>query len=400
MTTAAGVGLSIETDPVTAARQAARAALGKAGVDRADWGMVFATGAHRPRYAALLAAVQGTLGTERIVGCSAWGVLAGGEEVEGRPAVAVMAVRSDRIEATTLLAPIGDDQGPAAAVEIGRRLGGDPRAAGGEAPGALVLLPDPLALRPDLFLNALAREVPGAPAIGAAASGDPKIEGTFQFCGRNVATRSLAALALSGDLEISVGITQGCQPLGEPCRITRGGSNLILELDGRPALEVLRSRLPAPLRDSLERLGGHLFVGLPPDPDQARIEPGEYLVRNLIGADPARGALAIGTTIKEGQPILLVLREGQAARDDLKQVLARLSAAPARPRYRFGFYFNCAARGRSLYGMPGIDAAYISGALDNLPIIGFFGNAEIAPLRGANHLFTHTGVLALVAERT
>ncbi len=46
----------------------------------------------------------------------------------------------------------------------------------------------------------------------------------------------------------------------------------------------------------------------------------------------------------------------------------------------------------------GIDTAYISGRFPGLPIIGFFGNAEIAPLHGSNHLFSHTGVLALITE--
>ena len=392
MGTSAGVGLSTADDAAHAARQAARRALESARIGRADWAVVFATAPHRPRYAALLAALQETLRTESITGCSAWGVLTGREEVEGRPAVAVLAARSDRLSGTTLLAPVGEDRGPGAALEIGRRV------AGGSDPGLLVLLPDPFALEPDPFLRELARAAPGLQAIGAAASGDPRATGTFQFFGRNVATRSLAALHLSGGLHSVIGITQGCQPLGDPCRVTRGASNLILELDGRRALDVLRSRLPVALRDALERLAGHLFVGLPPDPAQSRIEPGEYLVRGLLGVDPERGALAIGATVREGQPILLALREGQSARDDLKQMLARLGTPPAGCAYRFGFYFNCAARGTSLYGMPGIDTAYLSATFGDLPILGFFGNAEIAPLRGTNHLFTHTGVLGLFAE--
>ena len=48
--------------------------------------------------------------------------------------------------------------------------------------------------------------------------------------------------------------------------------------------------------------------------------------------------------------------------------------------------------------MPGIDTAFISSALGDVPIVGFFGNAEIAPLRGRNRLFTYTGVLALIGE--
>ena len=392
MTTSAGVGLSRDADPLRAARQASRTALERAGLEGADWGLVFATGSHRPHYAAMLKAIQETLATESLFGCSAWGVLTGTEEIEGEPGVAVLAVRSDRIEGRTLIAPADDEEGSAAAREIALQ------ASGGAGPGLLVLLPDPLALRPDPFLRELRRIAPGAQVIGGAASGDPRADSTFQFYGRNVATRSLAGLHLSGAFTPVIGVTQGCQPLGDSCRITRSASNLIMELDGRRALDVLRQRLPAALRDSLDQLAGHLFVGLPPDPGQERIDPGEYLVRNLLGADRESGALAIGGPIREGEPIVLALREGQSARDDLKQMLGRVVRPPSGAAYRFGFYFNCAARGTSLYGMPGIDTAYISSALGELPIIGFFGNAEIAPLRGANRLFTHTGVLALVAE--
>jgi small ligand-binding sensory domain FIST len=162
---------------------------------------------------------------------------------------------------------------------------------------------------------------------------------------------------------------------------------------------VLRSRLPGPVAASLERLGGHLFLGLPPDPLQEEILPGEYLVRQLMGIDEERGALVVAATVRAGEPLFVVLREAQAAREDLKEMLRRLGPEVRRGA-RFGFYFNCAARGTPLYGMSGIDTAFISSVLGDLPIVGFFGNAEIAPLRGRNRLFTHTGVLALIGEGT
>lgn len=390
MATSAGVGLSTETDTQQAAREAARLALDRCGASRADWAVVFATAAHRPRYASALSEIRSTLGTDDLSGCSAAGVLTTSQEVEGRPGVAVLAVRSDRIECRALIATAHDEQGRDAAREIGQQIADAPGV------GLAVLLPDAAAVRPDTLLQALAGAAPGIEAVGAAASGDFHNRQTFQFCGRNVATRAIAAQALSGGLRADIGVTQGCQPLGAPCTVTRGRDNLIMELDGRPALDTLRSRLPGSLRDSLELLAGHLFVGLPPDPAQERIDPGEYLVRSLIGADKETGALAVGGTVREGQPIALVLREAQSAREDLKRMLASLRGRPE--DYRFGFYFNCAARGSSLYGMPGIDTAYISGVLGDLPILGFFGNGEIAPLHGVNRLFTQAGVLALVSE--
>ena len=392
MTTAAGVALSTQADTAAAAREAAAGALARAGGGRVDWGVVFATVSHRPHFAAMLAEVQATLGTDLISGCSAWGVLTGSEEVEGRPAIAVLAVRSSRLAAQTFYIPAGDSQELGVAREIARQIGPPLEE------GLLALWPDPFTVRPDELVRAFGRVLPGVEAVGAAASADPSGDRTFLFHGRNVAAGGLAALRLSGSLRRTVGITQGCQPLGDPCRVTKGDGNVILELDGRPALEVLRQRLPPSLRDSLDRLGAHLFVGLPPDPDQERIEPGEYLVRTLIGGDSQRGAVVVGGAVREGEPVLLVLREGQAAREDLKQMLARLGRAAAATPYHFGLYFNCAARGTGLYGLPGIDTAYISGTFDDLPIIGFFGNAEIAPLRGVNRLFTYTGVLVLIGE--
>ena len=54
MATRAGSGLSENPDAAQAAREAAGGALGAAGLDRADWAIVFATMPHRPHFADLL----------------------------------------------------------------------------------------------------------------------------------------------------------------------------------------------------------------------------------------------------------------------------------------------------------------------------------------------------------
>ena len=390
MATSAGVGLSQQAETIAAGREAARMALEVAGGERADWGLVFATMPHRPAFAPMLAEIEKVLGTSRICGCSGWGVLGAGTEVEGEPGVAVLAVRSDRIQADALLEPSGEDFGRQAALSIGAQIADDR--------GLLLAFPDPFAVRPDLMLETLHETAPDTRAVGGAAAGAPRVQGTYQFHGRNVATRSLAALHLKGSLSAAFGITQGCQPLGPVFHVTACHENTVLQLDGRPALAVLQSILPAGLGQAIERLSGHLFVGLPPDPEQTLLEPGEYVVRPIVAVEPARQAILLGEEVTEGEPLLFVLREGQAARDDLKQMLGRMSAVAGEDHPSFGLYFNCAGRGASLYGLPGVDSAFLSRQFGALPIIGFFGNAEIAPLRGVSRLFTYTGVLALVGE--
>src|SRR5262245_8570390 len=165
------------------------------------------TSPHRPQFAGMLAEIQKRLGTPLITGCSASGVLTGSQEVEGRPAVAVLAVRSDAMRASTFFVPLGENDPSGAAREVTRQIGTDP-------PDLMILLPEPLAARPDHLLHEIGRSGPGREAVGAAASGDAELRGTFQFYGRNVASRAVTGLHLSGELRRSIGITQGCHPLG------------------------------------------------------------------------------------------------------------------------------------------------------------------------------------------
>jgi len=116
--------------------------------------------------------------------------------------------------------------------------------------------------------------------------------------------------------------------------------------------------------------------------------------------DQKSGYIAVPQNVEDGQLIGFTLRNPEMARQDLKQMLDRITSNqnPDNP-FRFGFYFNCCARGSSLYGHEGIDAAYISSALGDVPFIGFFGNSEFAPIQDSNHLFTYTGVLVLFSDK-
>ena len=69
----------------------------------------------------------------------------------------------------------------------------------------------------------------------------------------------------------------------------------------------------------------------------------------------------------------------------------RLDGAPD-----FGLYFDCAARGRGLYGREGVDLAAIHQHLGEFPLLGMFGGFELATTYGMARVYTYTGVLVLV----
>jgi small ligand-binding sensory domain FIST len=180
--------------------------------------------------------------------------------------------------------------------------------------------------------------------------------------------------------------------------ITKAQAHIIHEIDGKPALEVFARLLKGPLAQDLRRALQVLFVGLPADDHRNTVGPGEYVVRNIIGLDPEKGVLGVADEVREGQAMIFALRDGQRAREDLNQMLERQKTRLEGKSPAFGFYFNCCARGASLYGMEGIDTAYIRQTFGDFPLIGMFGGYELAPLGHANHLFAYTGVLALITE--
>jgi len=282
--------------------------------------------------------------------------------------------------------------------EIGHEIANAGRRRG-EGSSLLILLPDTYNGQPQPLLQSLHEGAGFVPVVGAGSSESGMARATYQLCGDEVTTNSVAGMHLSGSFDAAIDITQGCQPITEPMVITKAEKNLIVEINHRPALEVFARLLKGGLAEDLRRALMVLFVGLPADRAQNSVAPGKYVVRNIIGLDPQKGVLGVAEEVTDGEAMIFTLRDGERAREDLNQMLRRQAEKLGGKKPAFGVYFNCCARGSSLYGIPGIDSAYISQALGEFPLIGMFGGYELAPLGPANHLFAYTGVLALITER-
>jgi small ligand-binding sensory domain FIST len=390
--TRAAVGVSTHADPARCALEVAGQIVQQFDGATPDWCIAFTTHQDPARLSAMLNTLSEAIGTPYITGCSAAGILAAGSEIEQGPALGVLAVASDQMRGTPFLFKDEGDHGLTAGVRLGQRLqssrGSD---------DLLLVWPDPFHVRPDRLLQSLDAVLGNVPVAGGAASAPNGGSTTYQFCGAEAESAAVSGIRLGGRFQRTIGITQGCRPLGEPLRVTRAHENLILEIEGRPALEALEELAPPGVLAEPNWALHFLFVGLVPDGTVGTPESGEYLVRNILSINDD-GVLAIGDRIEEGQQIVFAVREPDSAKSDLAAMLNRLSTQKTGIDYRFALYFNCLARGRSLYDEEGVDAALLRRALPDVPLLGFFCNAEIGPLRGLNHLFTYTGVLVLVGD--
>jgi small ligand-binding sensory domain FIST len=389
----AGVGQSQQRNTAVAVSEAAGQALRRAGIPRADLAGVFFTADHASQARELTGSLSRAVGTDCVFGSSAVGVLTGEGEIEGGSGIAVLVIAGEEIIGRPFIfEPLKNNE-----ANLGASFG-DFLARSGEPSSLMILLPDPYNGHPQRLLQAMAAKAGFYPVVGAGSAENGAAGATFQLCGDKVTTNAVAGAYLSGSFETHVDITQGCQPVSQPMEITRAEGNLIYEINHRPAIEAFARLLKGPLAEDIRRALMVLFLGLPADRQENSVAPGKYLVRNIVGLDPQKGILGVAEEVEEGEAMVFTMRDGQRAREDLNQMLARQNERLVGRKPAFGLYFNCCARGGSLYGIPGIDSAYIRQALGDIPLIGMFGGYELAPLGGANHLFAYTGVLALVTE--
>lgn len=197
----------------------------------------------------------------------------------------------------------------------------------------------------------------------------------------------VSGVAFGPGVEVATGLSQGCMPLGETHLVTDAIDNVIIALDGKPALQVLKDEVGELLARDLKRIAGYVHVALP----VLGSDMGDYMVRNLIAIDPERDWLAIGGEVAPGDRVVFVRRDPASARADMDRMLDELNSRIS-TRPRGALYFSCTARGPHMFGARHEEAQMLQRGLgEDVPTIGFFGNGEINNAR----LYTYTGVLTL-----
>jgi small ligand-binding sensory domain FIST len=392
-----GVGASQHRSTEQAAAEAATRAIQQASLGQADLVLVFATISHAPRYSLMLKTLAKITKTSQIIGCSSQGILTLEGEVETAPGVAVLVLSSDSIRVTPFIFQHLRDRNETIGQELGR-LAVSKRRMGSDSI-LILLFPDTFFFQQRPFFHGFEQVAGFLPIIGGGASEDGTRMRTLQMCGEQTDSNALTGVILTGQFQYTQGLAQSCRPIAPSLLVTKAHRNIILELGGRPALGVFVNLLKELNIEDLHLAAGRIFLGLPIDPRQAQLTGGDYFVRNIVGIDPENGALHVSEEIAEGLAVGFTLREPMQARQDTEEIIADLARIHQGVTPKAGFYFNCCGRGTSLYGEKDVDVTFLRRAFPDLPLIGFFSYAELAPLHGINLFHNYTGVLTLISER-
>jgi len=328
-----------------------------------------------------------------VAGCSGRGVIGDAHEAEEGPALSLTGAVLPGVSRRGVHLEMASLPDPETGPEAWRELAGvDPRSG-----PKLLLLADPFTIDADLLVRGLDRAYPGAPKFGGLASGGAAAGDHRLLLGGTAHRGGAVVVALSGALEVETVVAQGCRPVGEPMLVTRCRGGVLLELDRGPPLQVLAEIYRSLGPRDRELMQHSLFLGLDMREERVEYDPGELLVRNIVGADPSTGAIAVGAQLHPVQAVQFVLRDARAAEADLARALDGRRRAGSRPPAG-ALLFSCTGRGAGLFGRPDHDTGLFEEKLGPAPLGGFFCNGEIGPVGGTTFLHGYTSAFALFRD--
>jgi small ligand-binding sensory domain FIST len=329
-----------------------------------------------------------------LAGCSSQALIAGGEEVE-QDAGLTLGLYS--LPGATLKAlHISQEQveGADGAGYWPGKTGIEPQ----ETNGWLVFI-DPFHLDSEDWLRSWNEAYAPLPILGGLASGDFNEQVTQVYLNGDVFEEGCVAVSVGGEVGLLGMTSQGCTPIGETWTLTKVDQNIIHEIGNRPAYEVLAETFNQLSAQEQKKARGNLFIGLVVNEYRDEFHRGDFLIRNLLGADPRSGSIAVGAMPRLGQTIQFQRRSAAAATEDMNELLARTKTRLQKNALYGGCLCSCNGRGQSLFGRPNHDAGLVQEQLGPLGLSGFFCNGEIGPVGDRSFLHGFTASLALFVKK-
>ena len=400
MSIKAGVGMSQHHNPNVAGREAAEQALEKAGISKPEFVFMFASiGYDQP---SLLQAVREATGGTPLTGCSAAGTINGDDADESNFSIVVTVISSDELHWTNGIATGLEDDPGAVGKQVAEELLPHLSA---ETIGLFVFPDGGLTENFDHFFAGLEENLPSDQFLplwgGGAGHRHFNAEApTFQYCDDEVVSDGVSYALLSGEAQTAWAISYSVIPIGGERIVTRSEGNVIYEIDGKPATEVLKEYLPEDaLTDERDWLRYAISLALCfKAPSYMKDE--EYVVRGIPRLNLTDGSITVQSDVEEGTSIWFSSRDKEKITTGFDRMAQQINEQLGGEKPKLVFQFECATRGKMMFREQEkleLLKRFRQSVGPEVPWVGFYTIGEIGPVEEHNdiHRLGSAVVLAL-----
>jgi hypothetical protein len=400
MSIKAGVGMSQHHNPNVAGREAAEQALEKAGISKPEFVFMFASiGYDQP---SLLQAVREATGGTPLTGCSASGTINGDDADESNFSIVVTVISSDELHWTNGIATGLEDDPGAVGKQVAEELLPHLSA---ETIGLFVFPDGGLTENFDHFFAGLEENLPSDQFLplwgGGAGHRHFNAEApTFQYCDEEVVSDGVSYALLSGEAQTAWAISYSVIPIGGERIVTRSEGNVIYEIDGKPATEVLKEYLPEDaLTDERDWLRYAISLALCfKAPSYMKDE--EYVVRGIPRLNLTDGSITVQSDVEEGTSIWFSSRDKEKITTGFDRMATQINEQLGGEKPKLVFQFECDTRGKMMFREQEkleLLKRFRQSVGPEVPWVGFYTLGEIGPVEEHNdiHRLGSAVVLAL-----
>ena len=177
--------------------------------------------------------------------------------------------------------------------------------------------------------------------------------------------------AFSNDLEPEIVVAEGVERLSPIMQINRADGNTIYEVNLQSAYDNISSHVSVASPFDL-------FCAVSETNDPQSIRQGHYQLIHVLSMDQHVNTITLAGDVKAGRHMFWARRNISSAQASIERELEK---AKARLKHEpeFALMFANVTRGPEFFGGIDMDLEAFKNAFPGTPLIGFYGNAEIAP---------------------
>ena len=344
------------------------------------------------RSPALAAAICDTLPHALVAGCSTAGeISARGVTTAQAIITAIKPSQASFVMAHEAAASMDDSE--AAGERLGRQLAS-------RKPHSALVLGQGVALNGSALIRGLRRTLGEHVALfGGLAADGGRFERTFVMHGRCVSEHDIVAIGICApQIQIRNGTFGGWRAFGPARQVTRARGNVLLELDGQPALDVYKRYLG----EHAAQLPGCALLFPFAMVDENLKDTG--VIRTILGIDEATGSLTLAGEVKDGGALRLMCASSDDLINGAEMAAERAVAADRRgAEESLGLLVSCVGRKMVLGTRVDEEVEAVAAILgDRCTLAGFYSNGEIsscgAGMGHHDHLYNQTMTVTWLTE--